>query len=251
MIHKRLKKFLDTLTEDSCPIVIDCGHVDTEELTPRIADGFTLQEGLECFRLLKAKGFKEVFLSILFNDTHIFGMVDSMREGRKKIRKLRSEVKSQGIPNILFDVYKETFKYHKIPKTNNFFTSDFIYLSENSLILQSRQQITKYREEENPFHATLISSGDRGLYCELPNKEKWDVAYERNGAPGWPLVSANITKFFEDKEFKTIICLRDIHWKPRVLTGGKMAQKLYRTEIETYSFFYDLEKDIIVESVEN
>ncbi|MFA7685167.1 MAG: hypothetical protein WCX95_00010 [Candidatus Gracilibacteria bacterium] len=245
MIHSELEKFLKTLTCDACPIVIDCGHVDTKEIKPRIADGFTLSEGLECLKILKQANINPVKISILFNDTYLLQNSSSITEGRKQIRRLRSEIKSKGIHHMLLDIYKKPFEEHGIFQKENFFKSEFLYLSENSLILQSRQEIERYHNNQNSFKKQLISI-EKGLKFRMQNSEEVDIAYEHNGAPGWPLVSANIVNFFEKQEFKTIICLRDIHWAPRVKTGGLVAKELYGCKIKTHAFFYEVKDNSIV-----
>lgn len=245
MINKKLKIFLSTLTDKDFPLVIDCGHVDTKEIKPRIADGFTLAEGLECMEFLKQKTTAVVKLSILFNDTHLISNASSITEGRKQIRHLRAQVKSRGIHDLLLDLYIDVFNKYRISRDLDFFKSDFLYLSENSLILQSRQTLEKYRQNENPFKEELIVDGI-GIKYNLKDPQNLsqdvktvEVAYSHNGAPGWPLVSANITKFFDDRGFKTILCLRDEHWAPRVKIGGIVAKELYGCKVKTHAFFYN------------
>lgn len=247
MIHEELRRFLETLTRDAGPIVVDCGHVDTKELVPRPADGATLHEGLECFNTIKKADIAPVKLSVLFNETHLLNTAASKAEGRKQIKGLKKEIKSQGIPQSLLNIYKTIFDEYGILQDKDFFKSEFICLSENNLILRSWQDIEKYRNGSNPFKKNLMASG-KGFKFRLQNSAEVELAYAESGAPGWPLVSASIVNFFEKQGFKTIICLRDAYWAPRVKTGGMVAQELYGCNNNTHAFFYTSDNGVIIAS---
>ncbi|HLC90885.1 MAG TPA: hypothetical protein VJI15_03890 [Candidatus Nanoarchaeia archaeon] len=227
LLNPDLKAWADGLEKTDKPIVVDCGHIDSERMMSGNADEMSLEEGAVLVQYLHSKGF-DAKLSVLYNEMRMFHWFEK-QHARKVSQKLYDQGKREGTHMGVLRQYYYLLAGHGITPARH--KERMMSPFEGKLALQCRQDIEAYKEgDTSSFVRKLDREGevfsyglDEGLRRELTTP---------SGAPNCAMLSAKLNQVYERKGVGRVLYLRDeMAWGCAIRNGAATARELYGVKI--------------------
>ncbi|MBI2112805.1 hypothetical protein HYT52_04680 [Candidatus Woesearchaeota archaeon] len=235
MLNPDLRAWADKLPRTDKPIVVDCGHIDSNVMMSGDADEMSLEEGAVLVQYLHQQGF-DAKLGVLYNEMRLLNQMEK-QTARRVMEKLYQQAKREGTHHGVLRQYHYLLAGHGITPERH--SERMISSFEGKLTLQCRQDLEAYQKGDKSRFVRELDR-DEGIFSDLlgvfsylvDGTESRRELTKPSGAPNCAMLSAKLNKEYERKGVGRVLYLRDeMEWGCAIRNGAATARELYGVKI--------------------